>query len=96
MLKGVTSYSTSSKPRASEYDDESIPHINMTCEAPVRESSETGFTEKEDAMNDLRGEFISSGTIERVRRIINYLSTGEDDAVDFMDDKNLFNALNSK
>ena len=47
-------------------------------------------------MSDFRGEFISSETIARGRRIVNSLSTGEDDAVDFRDDENFFNALNSK
>ena len=35
VLKGVNSYFLSSNPRASEYEDESIPHIDMTSEAPV-------------------------------------------------------------
>ena len=47
-------------------------------------------------MSDFRGEFISSETIAKGRRIVNSLSTGEDDAVDFRDDENFFNALNSK
>ena len=34
-LKGVTIYFTSRKPKASEYEDESIPHVDMTSEAPV-------------------------------------------------------------
>ena len=68
----------------------------MTSKAPVWEPSETGFAEQEFAMTDFRREVISSGTIARVQRIINSLSTGEDDAVDFTDDKNFFNALNTK
>ena len=34
-LKGVTSYFPSRNPRASEYEDESIHHIDMTSKAPV-------------------------------------------------------------
>ena len=47
-------------------------------------------------MNNFRGEVISSETIARGRRIINSLSTGEDNALDFTDDNNFFNALNAK
>ena len=83
LLKGVRSYFPSRKPRASEYEDESIPHIDMTTEAPVLEPSETSFAEQEDAITDFRREFICSDTIARGRRIINSLSTGEEDAVDF-------------
>ena len=45
LLKGVTGHFLSRKPRASKYEDESIPHIDMTSEAPVWEPSETGFSE---------------------------------------------------
>ena len=45
-LKGVTSYFPSRKPKASEYEDESIPHIGMTSEALVWEPSETSFQNK--------------------------------------------------
>ena len=58
----------------------------MTSEAPVRENSETSFAEQEDTMTDFRGEVIISETITRGRRIINTLSTGEDDAEDFTDE----------
>ena len=75
-------------PRASEYDDEYIPHIDMTSKAPLRELSETNFVEQEDAMTDFSGEVISSETIARGRRIINSLSTIEYDAMDFTDDDN--------
>ena len=47
-------------------------------------------------MTNFRVEVISSETIARGRRIINSLSTGEDNAVDFTDDNNFFNALNAK
>ena len=47
-------------------------------------------------MTNFRGEVISSETIARGRRIINSLSTGEDNALDFTDDNNFFNALNAK
>ena len=46
-------------------------------------------------MPDFRGEVISSETIAKGRRIMNYLSTSEDDAADFTDDENLYNALNA-
>ena len=35
VLKGFTSYFSSRKPIASEYEDESILHIDITSEAPV-------------------------------------------------------------
>ena len=47
-------------------------------------------------MTNFRGEVISSETITRGQRIINYLSTGKDDVVYFTDDNNLFITLNSK
>ena len=47
-------------------------------------------------MTDFGVEVNSSGTIARVRWIINSLSTGEEDAVDFRDNDNLFNAFNTK
>ena len=43
VLKGVTSYFPSRNPRASEYEDYSILHIEITSEAPVWEPSETDF-----------------------------------------------------
>ena len=43
-LKGVTIYFPSRKPKANEYKDEYIPHIDMTSKATVLESSETGFS----------------------------------------------------
>ena len=46
VLKGVTMYFPSSKPRESEYSDELIPYIDMTIEAPVYEPIETSFEEK--------------------------------------------------
>ena len=45
-LKEVKSYLLSRKPRASKYEDESIPHIHMTSEAPVWELSDTSFVEQ--------------------------------------------------
>ena len=96
VLKGFTSYFPSRKPRASEYEDDSIPHIEMTRKPPVWEPSETRFTEQEDAMTNFRGEVISSETIERGIRTINSLSTGEDDVVYFTYEETLFNAINDK
>ena len=95
-LKGVTSYFQSRKPKESEYEDESTPYIDMKRKAPVWEPSETGFSEQEDTMNDFRGEVISSDITARGRQIINLHSTSEDDVVYFMDDDNLYNALNAK
>ena len=42
-LKGVTIYFPSRNPKASEYEDESITHIDMTSEDPVWELYDTGF-----------------------------------------------------
>ena len=55
VLKGVTSYFLSRKPRSSEYEDESILHMGMTSKAPVWEPSETVFLDQEYAMTDFRG-----------------------------------------
>ena len=63
MLKGVTSYFPSRKPRVSEYEDESIPHIDMMIKSLVWEPYETGFAEKEDVMTYFRGEVIISKII---------------------------------
>ena len=45
-LKGVTIYFLSRNHRLSEYEDESMPNIDMTSKAPVWEPSETSFSEK--------------------------------------------------
>ena len=45
-LKEVTSYFPSRKPKSSEYEYESILHIDMTSEAPVWEPHDTGFAEQ--------------------------------------------------
>ena len=46
LLNRITSYLPYREPRESEYDDESIPHIDMMSEPPVWEPSEASFTEK--------------------------------------------------
>ena len=68
----------------------------MTSKVSEWELSETSFADQEDAITDFRGGVISSETMERGRRIINSLSTGEDYAVDFKYDEILFNVLNAK
>ena len=60
------------------------------------EPSETSFPEQEYTMTIFRGEFIISENIIRGQHIINSLSTGEYDAVDFTDDENFFNDLNDQ
>ena len=47
-------------------------------------------------MTDFRGEVISNETTTRGGRIINYLFTSKDHAVDFTDDDNFYKALNVK
>ena len=96
VLKVFTSYLPCRNPRASDYEDESIPHIDMTSKAQVWEPSEISFSEKEYAMTNFRGELIRSVIIARGQSIINCLSAGEDDAVDFMDDYNFFNTIDAK
>ena len=68
----------------------------MTGEALVWETSEVSFSEKEDVMTGFRGEFIINETITRGQSIINPLSTGKENEVDFTDDQNLFDVLNDK
>ena len=92
-LKGVMSYLLSRNPKSSEYEDESISHIDITNKAPVWEPYETSFSEQEDTMTDFRGKVIRSETIEIGRHIINYLSAREDHAVDFTDDGNFIRRL---
>ena len=46
VLKGINSYFSYMNTRAHEYEDESIPHIDMARKAPVWEPSETSFTEQ--------------------------------------------------
>ena len=58
--------------------------------------SETNFSEQEDKMTDFRGDVIISKITKRGRRIINYLSTSEDHAVDFTDDNYFHKALNAE
>ena len=47
-------------------------------------------------MTYFREEFIINETIARLQSIINPLSTGGEDAVDFTNDDNLFNVLKAK
>ena len=54
VLNEVTNYFPSRKPRSSEYEDDTIPHIAMTSKALVWEPTKTGFVEQEDAMDDFR------------------------------------------
>ena len=68
----------------------------MTSKAPVWETSETGFVVQEYAMTDFMEEVIISWSIARGRQIINSLSISEDNAVDFTNKDNFFNALNDK
>ena len=95
-LKGDTSYLPSRKSRESEYEDELIPHIDMTSEAPVWEPYETSFAEQEDSMTYFRGEVIINETITRGKRMINYFSTREYHAEDSTDDDNFYKSLNAK
>ena len=95
-LKGVTSYFPSRKPRVGKYGYETIPHTDMTNEAPVWEPSKTSFSEQEDAMNEFRGEVINDETIIRGRQIINCLSTRKYHVVDFIYDSTFYKALNAK
>ena len=95
-LEGVTSYFLSRNPRVSEYEDETIPHIDMISKAPVWDPSEISFTYQEDTMTDFRGRVIDNETIIRGQRIINPLSTNKDHAVDFTEENNFYKALNAK
>ena len=95
-LKGVIIYFPSRKTRISEYEYESIPHIDMTSKAPVWEPYQTSFSEQENIMTDFRGGFINKDTITRGRRIINSLSTIKNHALYFTDDDNFYKLLNSK
>ena len=90
------SYCPSRKPKASEYEDESIPHIDITSKDSVWEQSGNRFAEQEYAMTDLRGDVIVSETIARGQRIINPLSTRKYHVVDFTDDKMFYKALIDK
>ena len=47
-------------------------------------------------MTHFRGEVIGSETIVRGQRIINSLSSSEDNAVYFTDEKHFYNSLNAK
>ena len=68
----------------------------MTSKAPAWDPYDIGFSEQEDAMTDFSGEVIISKTTARGRRIINFLSTIEDYAVDFTNDENFHKGLNDK
>ena len=96
MLKSVTSSFPSRRTRTSEYEDELISHIDMTNEALLLEHYEVSFEVQSDAMTGFRGEVIRNETITRGLRVINLLSTGEEDAVDFTDDENFLYVINAK
>ena len=48
-----------------EWENDEIPHIEMTSELPDWEPSVTDFAKKEAGMIDFRGQVISHETIER-------------------------------
>ena len=53
-LKGVTRYFLSRNQKYREYEDEYIPHIEITSKEPVWEPSETSFAEQDDVMTYFR------------------------------------------
>ena len=73
-IKGVTSFFPTRKPTRQEYEEDSIPKINMTSELPDWEPSTADFAEQESAMIDAGGQVISNDIIERGRRFINAVS----------------------
>ena len=64
-LQGVTAYFTVSKPTRFEYEDDSIPKINMTAEDLPWEPNSTEFHESESAMTDFRGQVVRIDTSAR-------------------------------
>ena len=74
MLKEVTIYFLSRNPRASEYEDEPIPHIDTISEVLVWETFETSFAEQDDTMADLRGEVITFLMLREIGSIKNCVS----------------------
>ena len=99
QLKGVTSYFPVRKPSIGEFEDPEIPHINITASAPPWEPSQSSYAEQEAAMTDFGGNVVERETMARGRRIINSVSVttcADIDAIDFTDDDNFAEALQSK
>ena len=98
QIKGVTSYFSVRKPTVDEYEDEDLPHITMTAEGPEWEPCSSDFAEQEAAMTDFRGQIVDRETIARGRRIISAVSHTciDVEAIDFTDDDNFGQALQSK
>lgn len=69
-LHGVTAYFPVRKPSRAEYEDESIPKIDMTDEDIPWDPNSEHFAESESAMTDFRGQIIERETSSRGRDCI--------------------------
>ena len=75
-LRGVTAYFPVSKPSVAEYEDESIPKIDMTEQDLPWEPHSSHFMESEAAMTDFRGRVTKIDAPARGRdRVINAIET---------------------
>ena len=92
-INGVTSFFTCRKPTRSEYDDDGVPRINFTAEAPDWDPSDCEYAQREEATMDFRGTVVDGETTERgPSMVISQVSLGVD-AIDISSDDNFGLAL---
>ncbi len=94
-IVGVASAFNVRTPSREEFDDENIPHLEMTGESPDWEPYKSGWAEQEAAMTDFRGHIQgqeSDDVVTRGRRIINSVSCNYM-SVDITDDQDFAQEL---
>ena len=60
QLEGVVSYFEYPLPTSAEYEDEAIPHLELTAANPAWEPYNTDYASLEESLLDLRGQLISA------------------------------------
>lgn len=94
-LDGVTSYFSVRKPTAEEYEDDELPHYDLTANDPLWDPSSDSFAKQEDGMLDYRGHLLSRATPARGQLVINSVESLAYDAVDVTDDDNFATILDA-
>ena len=74
LINGVTSYFPVRVPTVSEWENEDITRIDMTCESPEWDPSCSSFAEREESMMDFRGNVIERMPAARGQRFISDVS----------------------
>ena len=60
QLEGVVSYFEYTLPTSAEFEDENIPHLELTADGPAWEPYDDDFALQEESHLDFRGHLISA------------------------------------